>query len=340
MSDLAEAAAALGITQAEIDAAVESGTLLALAAERFLLPGERKFDGAEVAARAGLEPDDLSKLWLALGFSVPSNADKAFTDDDVEVIRTLFTDGTTLSNYTLHEARIVSAALARIAEVIIDEIWDDHFAEGQTEKEALGEMAGSVDVDRLERLLLRLLRRHIVAAIYRRLAFSDRAEQSGMPTAAVGFADIVGFTTLSQSLSAAELTGLVVRFEQSTFDLIAEMGGRVVKTIGDEVMFIFDEAPSAADLSLRLVELDDEWLPPIRVGLGWGPVLVRQGDCFGPTVNLASRVVGVADGGEVVVDRAMTELLESDGRFEARELSPRDLKGFGPVALWRLQRSS
>jgi adenylate cyclase len=338
MSDLAEAFGALGITQAEIDAAAASGTLLALAAERFLLPGERKFDVADVAERTGLDRDALKKLWFALGFPGPSADDKAFTDSDIEWVRTLLADGTTVSDYTLHEARVISAALARIAEVFIDEMWDDRFAEGQTEMEALGEMAAGYDVERIEGMLLRLLRRHLVAAIYRRLALGDGAKHAGMPTVAVGFADAVGFTTLSQSLSASELTRLVVRFEQFSFDLVAEMGGRIVKTIGDEVMFLFDEAAKAGEFALRLAEHNDDDLPPIRVGLGWGPVLVRQGDCFGPTVNLASRVVGVADGGEVVVDRAMMELLAGNGQFTTTAIPERDLKGFGPVALWRLQR--
>lgn len=338
MTDLAEILSALGVTPEEVEGATNNGTLLALAAERFLFPGERKFTSREVAERSGVDSAAMTKLWLALGFPRPASSDSVFTDRDVEVMRMLLSDGTTITEYILHEARVISAALARIAEVFVDEMWDQHFAGGQTETEALGEMAGGVDLDRIEGLLLYMLRKHIVAGIYRRQALNDRTSASGMPSVAVGFADVVGFTSLSHSLSANDLTELVVHFERSTFDLAAEKGGRVVKTIGDEVMFTFEDAPTAADFSLALAELADDQLPAIRVGLGWGPVLVRQGDCFGPTVNLASRLVGVAEGGEVVTEPAMAELLQHDPGFDVVPLRPRDLKGFGAVPLSRLSR--
>jgi adenylate cyclase len=144
---------------------------------------------------------------------------------------------------------------------------------------------------------------------------------------------------LSQSLTASDLTALIVGFERTVFDLVAESGGRVVKTIGDEVMFTFDDASAAADFALRITSAGDDALPAVRVGLGWGPVLVRQGDCFGPTVNLASRVVGTANGGEVVVDAAMAELLTTSG-YTLVPIDERELKGFGAVSLWRLAGSS
>jgi adenylate cyclase len=234
----------------------------------------------------------------------------------------------------LHEARVISSSLAKIAEVIVDEIWDQHFAGGQSQQDALSEMAGNIDIARMEDLLLGLLRRQLVAAIYRRQALRDESVASEM-SAAVGFADLVGYTSLSQSLSGAELTRLVVAFEETTFDLVAEMKGRVVKTIGDEVMFAFEDAIDGADFALRLARLAGVRFPAVRVGLCWGPVLNRQGDCFGPTVNLASRFVGLAGGGEVLVDSALANALPRS-RFAIEPLGVRDIKGFGSVEAYRL----
>ena len=146
MSDLREVIAALGVDDAEIEAAEADGTLLALIAERFLLPGEKKYDIAQVASLTGLDPSVLKQLWLALGFPVPADDDRSFRDGDIDAIRTLLSDGTVISNdYMLHEARAISSSLARIAEVFIDEMWDQHFAEEKTQAAALGEMAGSHD---------------------------------------------------------------------------------------------------------------------------------------------------------------------------------------------------
>src|SRR5206468_7800641 len=116
------------------------------------------------------------------------------------------------------------------------ENWDQYRSAGQSDEQALAEM-GSIDVERVERLLLSLLRRHLVAAVYRRAALHDQSQRLGQASLVVGFADLTGYTELSHGLTAQELTRLIVRFEQRAFDSIAEMGGRVVKTIGDEVMF-------------------------------------------------------------------------------------------------------
>ena len=338
ISDLRDVLELLGVAEREVAAAEANGTLLALAAERFLLPGERLYDLEELAARTETHAADLARFWLALGFAVIESGEKLYTDADVKVIRSLVADGTQLSSeYTQHEARVISSSLARIAEVFVDEMWDQHRSAGQSDQQALGEMAG-IDVQRVERLLLSLLRRHIVAAVYRRAALHDQAQRSGQASLAVGFADLTGFTELSHGLSDQQLTNLIVAFEQRAFDAIAEMGGRVVKTIGDAVMFSFDSPAQAVDLALRLAGAVGDDVPPLRIGLAWGPVLVRQGDCYGPTVNLASRVAGVAGAGEVVVDAAVADAVSGDGRFTLTALGTTTLKGIGPVEVSRVSR--
>ena len=105
---------------------------------------------------------------------------------------------------------------------------------------------------------------------------------------AVGFADMVGFTLLSQHLGEDELAAVVRRFEEISHDIVTGLGGRVVKMIGDEAMFVVDSVVAAARIGLGLAEAyaDDELLSDVRVGLAVGPVLVHDGDYFGPTVNL------------------------------------------------------
>jgi adenylate cyclase len=178
-----------------------------------------------------------------------------------------------------------------------------------------------------------------VAAIYRRAALHDETQRAGQPTLAVGFADLTGFTELSQGWSPQELTKVIVSFEQRAFDLIAERGGRVIKTIGDEIMFIFDTAAGAVDLALQLCVVEKDDVPPLRVGVALGPVLIRQGDCYGPTVNLASRITGVARSGEVVVDETAGHALAGDPRFNLTRLGNVALKGLGTVRLSQVHRA-
>jgi adenylate cyclase len=115
----------------------------------------------------------------------------------------------------------------------------------------------------------------------------------------------------------------------------------VVKMIGDEVMFVADDVKAAADIALTLAEVyaEDETLPDVRVGLAYGPVLARDGDYFGPTVNLASRIVHIAYAGSTVVSDVVHERLSDDPDFSWKPLRPRRLKGIGSTHLWVLMRA-
>ncbi|GDY76620.1 hypothetical protein SAV31267_061050 [Streptomyces avermitilis] len=115
---------------------------------------------------------------------------------------------------------------------------------------------------------------------------------------AVGFADLVGFTRLTRRMEEEELGELVEAFETTAADLVAAHGGRLIKTLGDEVLYAADDAGVAAEIALRLIETmaNDETMPELRVGIAFGTVTTRMGDVFGTTVNLASRLTSIAPG--------------------------------------------
>src|SRR5205085_11753473 len=105
---------------------------------------------------------------------------------------------------------------------------------------------------------------------------------TGAPVA-VGFVDLVGFTAISRRLNDDDLSALLSRFEAVTHDMVTDHGGRVVKTIGDEAMFVTDDpAPAvAAGLELATAHADDANLPDVHGGVAYGPALARDGDYFG-----------------------------------------------------------
>ncbi len=157
----------------------------------------------------------------------------------------------------------------------------------------------------------------------------------------VGFADMVRFTSLSQDLPARELASLIERFNAATGDVVAQGGGRIIKTIGDEVMFAALEAPSAAAIALDLLDVvsPDAGFPSLHVGLATGPVIAREGDVFGPTVNLANRLVAIARNDSVLVDHTTREVLADDPRFDLKPVPAQHLKGLGRVRAYRLRRA-
>jgi class 3 adenylate cyclase len=173
-------------------------------------------------------------------------------------------------------------------------------------------------------------------AVVRRAMATDGSETN--MAMAIGFADLVGFTALSQQLSQAALAEVVARFEELAHDTVARCGGRVVKMIGDEVMFAANDPVEAGLTALSLAEAyaDDEQLQDVRVGLAYGPVLAREGDYYGPVVNLASRMVNIARPGSVLVSTSVHDVLAENPAFSFKPLRARYLQGIGRVPLWAL----
>jgi adenylate cyclase len=199
----------------------------------------------------------------------------------------------------------------------------------------------------MTRLLEFAWRRHVQASVRRAMLLRNRHDPGALPDLCVGFADMVGFTMLSQQLSEEELAALVSRFEDVAHDTVTGGGGRVVKMIGDEVMFVTDAASDAARIALALAEAyaDDELLSDVRVALAVGPVLVQDGDFYGPVVNLASRAAGIAAPGSVLVSDEFhsallrqTQQTPAAGEFAFKALRPRLVKDLGRVQLWALHR--
>ena len=155
----------------------------------------------------------------------------------------------------------------------------------------------------------------------------------------VGFADIVGFTELSNELTQSRIGDLVELFESRCSDVVAGQHGRVIKTLGDAVLFVNDDPIRAYDTAEGIIAVvgRDSRMPDVRVGLASGSVVMRLGDVFGPPVNLASRLSAVARRNRVIVDQATADLLPPD-QFETRRLPARPVRGFGllePVAVRR-----
>lgn len=172
----------------------------------------------------------------------------------------------------------------------------------------------------LQEFLVYVWRRQLAAATGRVVQAADDEEMVDRRLA-VGFADLVGFTRLTRRLEEEELGELVEAFETTSADLVAAHGGRLIKTLGDEVLFAADDAGTAGEIALRLVEAmaQDTTMPALRVGIAFGTVTTRMGDVFGTTVNLASRLTSIAPKDAVLVDGAFAQELTRTGDAPASE---------------------
>ncbi len=339
----------LGCTDAEIDQAVEDDVVDLLVVDRMLVPAEHRLTQAQVSATTAIPVELAQRFWRALGFLDVGDDEAVFTEMDVEAIRmfqAMVAMGLVDVDSAVHMARIIGSSMARIAEAETapgaipilmpsgDSLLDaDNFAR-----------QADASIPAMARLLEFVWRRHLQAATRRAMLLRTRGSaEFNSPIMAVGFADMVGFTTLSQHLGRSELAAVVSRFEELAHDTVVALGGRVVKMIGDEAMFVVPTATSAAEIGLSLAEAyaDDELLSDVRVALAIGPVLVQDGDFYGPVVNLASRLAGVAHPGTVLISDEMRSALDDEGGtdFETHALRPLNVKDIGRVQVWKLSRA-
>jgi len=193
----------------------------------------------------------------------------------------------------------------------------------------------------MDQVVLNVWRRHLQIAARRRIA-RELEHGADRPQHAVGFADMVGYTTLSQQVDEHTLAGIVQRFEEIAYDIVTRHGGRVVKMIGDEVMYVADDPEVAVRVGLDLAAeyAADSALSDVRVGIACGPVIEREADLYGSVVNLASRIVHIAFPGSVVTTDDVHAAAGEADDLVWKSLKPRRIKDIGRVPLWAVHAAS
>jgi adenylate cyclase len=328
---------ALGATVEDVAAAANLGEL---AVDLTLRPRGPLTLG-EAAAAAGIDWPTTERLMTAVG--IPTDPDGPITDDEAAAVRLLAGASNDLlgEEATLQLARVTGSAMARLAETLVGVF--------RLQVELPRRAAGTPYVDvvkeyaELTRTLLpefvstldAVLRRHIVA-VAERMWSTDEDRSIVMVQRTVGFVDLVGYTSSTESLSLRELTDVLIEFDTRTSEVVAGGGGQVVKMIGDEAMFVTENAEDACRIALGLVDGSDGELPPVRVGLATGEMVSVFGDLYGPEVNLAARLVDAADPSTAVVSERVRSTAPG---FRFALLPPLTLKGFShPTTAYRMER--
>ena len=315
-----------------------------MALERLLLGDVPTLRSTEVAERAGIPLTDARRLWRALGF--PDSGDSvAFTESDLRALVLVVKaveHGSLDMATAIRLTRALGHTMARLADWQVSTI--AAYVEDRARESADSRLQSALELSRtvapaFDELLLYAWRRHLAAAASRIESLGAAEEDLLSAVVTVGFADLVSFTRLTNGLDDDVLADLVEDFESRCTDVIAELGGRAIKTLGDSVLFIADGPVAGVDIALALVERIGpvDALPDVRVGLATWSVITRLGDVFGPPVNLAHRLTAVARRNRVITD-VVTAAALPEGEFDTRPLLERPLRGFGavqPVAVRR-----
>lgn len=316
------------------------GALVADALAEVLLGQRLTLTRKDLTKRTGTATETTAARWRTLGYPEVADDDVAFTKADAESLKAvekLMQLGLVDPDNEESFIRTIGRTFSRLAEWQVRALLQSVLANETAHLTAK-------DIRSLNEMLTlgakvqeHVWRRHLFGAAARLLPQYTAPTDSEL--ACAGFVDIVGFTSRSRSMTGTELAAFVDRFESVASDLIAEHGGRVVKTIGDEVLFVADDPVEAAWLGAELAEQQahDGSFPKVRVGMAFGEVHNRLGDVLGPVVNMASRLTSAALPGRVMIDPAMADHVKGTSGLRVRRMRRVHVKGFDPVEPWSLR---
>lgn len=308
-----------------------------------LLRGARKYNREQTAALTGVPLERAQRLWTAMGFADSDDPDAVmFTDDDIEALRlldSLIASGVVEQDLEVAVTRALGQTFSRLADWQVTlmgrhvlrrlEINPDNL--DQTDHDAVVDAIHDTTtevVPILEALQSYVWRRHLAAVAGRALVLPD--DRRTGRTQVIGFADMVGYTSLTRRIDITELSTLLEDFESTATSVIAQRHGRVIKNVGDEVMFAVEDPADAAAIALELQSsvLADDGLPALRIGMALGPVLVRFGDAYGSVVNIAARLTSAAKPGTILLDAELAAILGDDPDLRVRALRSMRVRGF------------
>jgi adenylate cyclase len=321
----------------EIRAATESGRLAFGFIEELMPAQEPTHTLEEAAAETGLEPALIDRLFLSMGFNAASV--ERLSDEDLELLRhvaLVLSAGFPLVAL-LQLVRVYGQALAQMADaevrlfhLYVHEPLMREGVPGVQVGEEMEELArelvplASPIMDRVhQRFLAHFVEQDVVGHMEADL--EDAALDLGRLRVAVAFADLAGYTRLTEEAGEEEAVDAVERFIEDV-EVTLPDDARVIKTIGDEVMIVGSDAAALVDWAVGFQRLVADRRPLPRIGLHYGLTLYRDGDYYGREVNLAARVAARAAGGEVLVTRPVIDVAGPNLEFE--RIGEVRLKGF------------
>jgi adenylate cyclase len=320
----------------EIRLATEQGLLAFSYVDDLFPSGGRAYTLQEAAAETGLEPGLIERIVSSLGFSF-AQAD-SLTDDDLQLLRYISAvlDAGLPLVAMLQLVRVYGQALAQVADAEVRlfhlYVHEPLMLSGATSLE-MAEQMGDLARDLLplsspvmdqvhQRYLQYFVEQDVVG--HMEVDLEGAAEELGRLRVAIVFADLAGYTRLTEEEGELQAVDAVERFVEAVEVTLPEEA-RIIKTIGDEVMVVGADPAALTDWAVGFQRLQSE-RPLPRIGIHYGVALYRDGDYYGRDVNIASRVAARSAGGEVLVTRPVVEHAGSHLEFD--RIAEVKLKGF------------
>lgn len=331
----------LGFTPEQMIEAESRGRLFGLAGDVLQWSGPPEFCLADVATEIGVPLEDVQRAWAALGLTVAGCEVRTLSRADVETLRTWAELRVLVGDVEATGLlRVIGSGMARLAEALSSmsragtpDIQLDVSHDELTTAKAYRTAAGFIP--RIGSMIDAVHRHHVMSA---RSYFEHVVrDDSSNVVCGIGFADLSGFTALTQMLTTAELSALLNEFSATSTEIVHSAGCRMVKFIGDAIMWVGSEPAELVQVAVDLVTHPRaaETNLQVRAGLDFGQVLAIGGDYFGNPVNRAARLVAAAAPSQILVSEPLSALLDERQFAAARSLT---LKGFAtPVTAYPLR---
>jgi adenylate cyclase len=327
-----------GFSLEQLRAAVNENRLALLPVDRVL---GGTYTAVEIEQRTGLPVAMMIRIRRLQGLPEAGPEERVFSDEDIEAARStkLFLDAGFQEDTIIEITRVLGEGMARLAATVTASFAQTFLNPGDTEGEVALRFATLAEqlTPALTPVLIASFKTHLRDNVGRGMigrAELEAGNVAGTQEMAVCFADLVGFTRLGGEIELRELGTVAGRLARLAAS-VTEAPVRLIKTIGDAAMFVSPEAGPLVKVALALVAaVEEAKLPSLRAGVAIGPALIRAGDYYGNSVNLASRVTGIARPGSVLCTQEVRDA-GGDG-LQWSEAGRHRLKGVSaPVPLYR-----
>lgn len=330
-----------GVPLDQLKAAVAEKRLALLPVERVL--GGR-FTATEIEQRSGVPADMILRIRRLAGLPEAAPDEQAFAEEDIAMAQStkLFLDAGFDEQRLAQLTRVLGEVMARLAATTTSSFVETFLKPGDSEADVALRFATLAEqlTPAMTPVLTAAFKAHLRESVRRGMlgrAELEAGQLAGSQEIAVCFADIVGFTRLGSEIELQDLGTVAGRLAELANE-VSEGPVRLVKTIGDAAMFVSEEEAPLVQAALSLLKAGEAAdMPALRAGIASGPAVIRAGDFYGNSVNLASRVTGVARPGSVLCTQAVRDAAPED--FDWSFAGRHKLKGVSEApALFRARQ--
>jgi adenylate cyclase len=328
-----------GYTLEQIREASDNGRLALGDLEDFLSGSDGRHTLRQAARATGLTPELIERIFVALGLS--ALAVEAISDEDLEMLKYVadVLEAGLPEVAFIQIARVYGQALAQIAETEVRlfrmYIHEPLMHEGVSGRE-IGEQMDGIARELVPftaplmnfvhgRFLAYFVEQEVIG--HMEAEMGEQQPQLGRLRVAIAFADLAGYTRLTEEQGDERAVSAVERFVEEV-ERTLPIDARVLKTLGDEVMIVAADSVALTRWAVGFQARAPAGVPPPRIGVHYGEAIYRDGDYYGREVNQAARVVARAAGGEVMVTRTVVDLAEGVDGLAFKLIGEVGLKGF------------